>query len=314
MTPPATIVIPTHNGAARAVGVLRGLAAGTLPEMRGGFEVIVVDNASTEDVEGTVSRDPAWRALSDAGVGCRVVREPVPGLTSARLRGIAEAASDIICFLDDDTIPCDGYVASGVAAFADPGVGMLTSRVFPRYEVEPSAAIAKREHMLAINHRLGDQVLDWGATATVAPTIGAGMWIRRQALARVLDGRETPGWLPDRTGTALSSGGDIELGVMVGAAGFRRLYVPALRLEHCIPAGRVQMDYFKRLVASIVRSHLAVTYRYPPRTWTLSDKVGAIARYGGALLAVPVLLLRKDGWRETSLVLTARRAAISGPD
>ena len=73
------------------------------------------------------------------------------------------------------------------------------------------------------------------------------------------------------------------------------------------------MDYFRRLVSSIVRSHLAVTYRYPPRRWTLGDTLGAAARYCGALLAVPVLLLRKDGWRETSLVLTARRAAIRGP-
>ena len=103
-----------------------------------------------------------------------MVCEPTPGLTNARLRGIDEAASEIICFLDDDTIPGEGYVNTGVATFQDPTVGMLTSRVFPRYEVEPSAAIVKREHMLAINYRLGDKGLDWGATATVAPTIGRG--------------------------------------------------------------------------------------------------------------------------------------------
>jgi hypothetical protein len=112
----------------------------------------------------------------------------------------------------------------------------------------------------------------------------------------------------------LSSGGDIELGVMVGAAGFRRLYVPELRLEHRIPAGRVQMDYFTRLVASVVRSHLTLTYRYPPRPWTMRDRLRAAARYGAAVLAVPALLLREDGWRETSLVLAARRAAMKGPE
>ena len=167
--------------------------------------------------------------------------------------------------------------------------------------------------MLAINYRHGDKALDWGANAAVAATIGAGMWIRRQALAGALDRRDAWLWLPDRTGTALSSGGDIEFGVMVGAAGFRRIYVPELRLEHCIPAGRVQMDYFKRLVASVVRSHLTLTYRYPPRPWTMRDRLRAIGRYAAALLAAPALLLGKDGWRETSLVLTARRAAIRGP-
>jgi glycosyltransferase involved in cell wall biosynthesis len=312
VVPSATIVIPTHNGGERAVTVLRGLAAGRA--RRDMFEVIVVDNASTEDVAGIVSRDPAWRDLAAAGVRRRVVREPIPGLTTARLRGIDEAGSDIICFLDDDTVPCEGYVDAGVAAFEDPRVGMLTSRVFPRYEVEPSAAIAKREHMLAINHRLGDKTLDWGATATVAPTIGAGMWIRRQALASALERRDAWLWLPDRKGTSLSSGGDIEFGVMVGAAGFRRIYVPALRLEHHIPAGRVQMDYFKRLVASVVRSHLTLIHRYPPRPWAMRERLRALGTYFGAVLAIPVLLLRKDGWRETSLVLTARRAAIRGPE
>lgn len=312
VTPSATIVIPTHNGGARAVKVLRGLAAGRA--LRDTYEVIVVDNASTEDVAGIVSRDPAWSALAAAGVRCRVALEPIPGLTTARLRGIDEAASDIICFLDDDTVPCEGYVAAGVAAFEDPGVGMLTSRVFPRYEIEPPAAIAKREHMLAINHRLGDKILDWGATGTVAPTIGAGMWIRRQALASALERRDAWLWLPDRKGTALSSGGDIEFGVMIGAAGFRRLYVPALRLEHHIPAGRVRMAYFRRVVSSVVRSHLTLTHRYPPRPWTMRDRLRALGTYCGTLLAIPVLLLRKDGWRETSLVLTARRAAIRGPE
>jgi glycosyltransferase involved in cell wall biosynthesis len=311
VTPSATIVIPTHNGGARAVLALRALAAGRMPP--GGFEVVVVDNASSEDVAGIVSRDPGWAALAAAGVRCRVIHEPVPGLTTARLRGIDEAASDIVCFLDDDTVPCEGYVEAGVAAFADPSVGLLTSRVFPRYEVAPSPAIAKREHLLAINYRLGDERIDWGATATMAPTIGAGMWIRRQALAPARSRRDGWLWLPDREGKSLTSGGDIEFGVMVGAAGFRRLYVPELRLEHCIPRARVQMDYFTRLVTSIVRSQLTIVHRYPPRPWTAVDRLVAVAKYAGALLSVPILLLRKDGWRETLLVLAARRAAARGP-
>jgi hypothetical protein len=100
---------------------------------------------------------------------------------------------------------------------------------------------------------------------------------------------------------------------MVGAAGFRRLYVPGLRLEHCIPRTRVQMDYFTRLVTSIVRSQLTIEHRYPPRPWTALDKLLALAKYAGALVSVPILLLRKDGWREMLLVLAARRAASRGP-
>ena len=162
---------------------------------------------------------------------------------------------------------------------------MLTSRIFPRYEVEPSAAIAKREHMLAINYRLGDKGPRLGCNRNGGPNHWRGDVDRRQALAAALDRRDAWLWLPDRTGTSLSSGGDIEFGAMVGAAGFRRLYVPELRLEHCIPAGRVRMDYFKRLVVSVVRSHLTVTHRYPPRAWTTRDRLRAIVRYGASALA-----------------------------
>ena len=125
-----------------------------------------------------------------------------------------------------------------LAAFEDPAVGMLTSRVFPRYEVEPSGGDREaRAHA-------GDQPSSWRQGARlgcdrhggrnhrggdVDPAAGAG--------SAALDRRDAWLWLPDRTGTSLSSGGDIEFGAMVGAAGFRRLYVPELRLEHRIPAG-----------------------------------------------------------------------------
>jgi hypothetical protein len=140
------------------------------------------------------------------------------------------------------------------------------------------------------------------------------MWLRRQAMQAALERPEAWLWVSDRTGDALSSGGDIEWGVMVGAAGFRRIYVPELRLDHLIPASRLALPYFRRLVASVVRSHLTLTYRYPPRAWTWRDRWTAIARYAAALAAAPLLLLREDGGRETVLVLTARRAEIKGPE
>ena len=42
---------------------------------------------------------------------------------------------------------------------------------------------------------------------------------------------------------------------------------------------RLRMDYFKRLVVSVVRSHLTVTYPYPPRAWT-RDQLRATIREG----------------------------------
>jgi glycosyltransferase involved in cell wall biosynthesis len=304
-------VIPTHNGGRRVVDVLRGIAAqGGAP---GTAEVIVIDNASTDDTSAFLAADPVFAALAACGIPARVVREPQPGLTPARFRGLREAASEIVCFLDDDTVPESGYLTAGLDAIADPAVGMLTSRVFPDYEVAPSPAIARREMMLALNYRLGDEPRDWSTVPAVAPTLGAGMWVRRRALASVLADGARPPLLTDRVGASLVSGGDIELGAMVAAAGYVRRYAPAARLRHNIPAARVSMPYFRRLVHGVVRSHLTVTHRYPPRSWTAGERARAIARLAAAVLAFPVLLLRRDGWREAVLVLTARWAEVQGP-
>jgi hypothetical protein len=221
---------------------------------------------------------------------------------------VAGARGGLVCFLDDDNLPQPGYLACGVAAFGEAGVGLLTSRVFPRYEAEPAPAMRRREHLLAINHLLGDEVLDWGATASLAPTLGAGLWVRKTAFERAASGR-----LPDRLPGSLSSGGDMELGVAIGGAGFRRLYVPCLRLWHVIPPERVRTRYFCRLIYGIVRSRLAVEALYEGRGDRRRDRAAALARLLGGLAAIPALLARRDGGREALFVLVSRWAELRGP-
>ncbi|HET7231348.1 MAG TPA: glycosyltransferase [Longimicrobium sp.] len=306
--PPAvSVVIPTFNGRERVPDVLRALLgeAGSVP-----FEVVVIDNASSDGTGAAVDGHPAAAALRARGVGVRVVREERAGLTHARARGVAEARGEAVCFLDDDNLPQPGYLACGVEAFADPSIGLLTSRVFPRYRAEPSPAVEKREHLLAINHKLGDQVLDWGAAPTVAPTIGAGLWVRREAFVAAQNAAQV---LSDRLGGSLASGGDVELGVAIGRAGFRRMYVPCLRLWHLIPPERLETRYFCRLIYGIVRSKLAVEAVYEGRHGSAREKAAAFGRLLGATAALPALLARRDGRREALFVLVSRWAELRGP-
>ncbi len=63
------------------------------------FEVVVVDNAPSSEA----TREAV---LAEYGGDSRVryVREPRPGLSCARNRGLEEAAADIVAFTDDDVI------------------------------------------------------------------------------------------------------------------------------------------------------------------------------------------------------------------
>jgi len=147
--------------------------------------------------------------------------------------------------------------------------------------------------------------------ASAVPSIGAGLWVRRVAWERAIGGSSAP-LLRDRAGTQLSTGGDVEIGYLIGGAGWKRVYWPDARLEHLIPATRFKMGYFYRLITAIVRSELRFARRYDTDRRRYS-RAGAVGGLLVAVLASPLLLLREDGPREVVFVLADRWARVMGP-
>jgi glycosyltransferase involved in cell wall biosynthesis len=91
--PDVSVVIPTRDRRE----LLRLALLSVLSQSDVDIEVIVVDDASTDETAGMVS------ALSDRRL--RVVRQTSPGGVSvARNRGIAEASAGWVAFLDDDDL------------------------------------------------------------------------------------------------------------------------------------------------------------------------------------------------------------------
>ncbi len=85
-----SVVIPAHNERHFIVRAVESLVAQTLP--RNEFEIIVVDNCSTDDTANLAR---------DAGADL-VVAEPIKGTNSARARGLSVAQAPIVAFLDAD--------------------------------------------------------------------------------------------------------------------------------------------------------------------------------------------------------------------
>ncbi|MCY0998484.1 glycosyltransferase [Myxococcus sp. MISCRS1] len=309
--PGVTLIIPTYNGARRVEAPLRALVEQTAPS--GCFDVVVVDNNSTDDTARVVEQSASVAGLRRRGVEVRVVNEARQGLLFARLCGILSARRDIICFLDDDNVPEPNFIVDGLAHFADASVGAVVSRLYPRYETPPPPSISRREHLLAINHRMGDAVIDFGAGATIAPTIGAGLWLRRAAFLEAVPWQTPERLMPDRLGNRLLSGGDIELGFLLGKAGHRRIYSPALKVWHLIPPSRFETRYFLRLIVGVVRSEKTLEARYLGRRMGAVSRMKNWARLVGAGLASPALALRGDPVREVLFVLASRWAQALGP-
>lgn len=86
-----SVIIPVRNGARSLPPLLESLAAQTLARER--FEVIVVDNASSDGTDEVAARYDA-----------RVVTEPVPNRSRARNAGAAAALAQLYAFTDADCI------------------------------------------------------------------------------------------------------------------------------------------------------------------------------------------------------------------
>ncbi|GEN05415.1 Glycosyl transferase family 2 [Myxococcus fulvus] len=310
-SPGVTVVIPTYNGARRVEAPLQALVEQQAPS--GCFEVVVVDNNSSDSTARVVEESASVAELRRRGVDVRVVPEPRQGLLFARLCGIHNARREVICFLDDDNIPEPNFIADGLAHFEDAGVGMVVSRIYPRYETPPPPSISRREHLLAINHRMGDALIDFGAEATLAPTIGAGLWMRRSAILDAVPWRTPERLMPGRLGKLMVSGEDIELGYLLGKAGHRRIYGPTLKVWHVIPSTRFETRYFIRLIMGVVRSEKTLEARYLGRRMGALSRLKECARLVGAGLASPALALRGDSVREVLFVLASRWAQVQGP-
>lgn len=97
--PRISVVIPTYNQAQRLRLVLVGLEAQTLD--RKDFEVLVVDDGCTDGTAGMVGQAAANRLP-----GLRLVKAGGNrGRSAARNLGIAQAAGELVVFLDGDALP-----------------------------------------------------------------------------------------------------------------------------------------------------------------------------------------------------------------
>lgn len=106
--PLISVVVCTLNRAPILRVALGSLAAQTLdPDL---FEVIVVDNGSTDETREVAESFPA---------NFRYVRETEPGLSHARNRGCREALGDYVAYTDDDCRLPPGWLEAARKAIED---------------------------------------------------------------------------------------------------------------------------------------------------------------------------------------------------
>lgn len=236
-----SVIVCTHNPRADYLAhTLDGLRAQTLP--RQNWELIIVDNASREPIDGIA--DLGWHPQSS------IHSEPTPGLTVARLRGIAAARAPLIVFVDDDNALAPDYLAQAAElAEAWPRLGVFGCGTYtPDWEKEPAADIRPLLSYLAVHRAPGDRWSnlpgDWGATPA-----GAGLCVRAQVAQRYAElVRNDPRrrWL-GRIEGQLTGCEDFDIAYTALDLGFGTGVFVRLAITHFMPASRVRPEYLLRL-------------------------------------------------------------------
>ena len=228
-----SVVIATYNRATDLRATLASLA-----DLRpaGDWEVVVVDNNSTDDTRAVV--ETAARAFP---APLRYVFEREQGRSPALNAGIRVAAGDIIATTDDDVrVEADWLdrARDGLERLRCDYVG---GRVLPIWGAKPPAWLPNRggKHWAVIALLdYGDRPIEFGSRVP----LGVNMAFRRSAFDRagLLD--------PDtgrRAGTLL--GQEVrEWCIRARAVGVRGFYIPDAVVHHVIPATRLRKSYFRR--------------------------------------------------------------------
>ena len=261
-----SVIVPTRNPhPARLRRTLAALAAQSLP--RAGWELLVVDNASSPALS------PAAEPLL-ATLHARLLVEPAPGLTPARLAGFRAARGEILVLVDDDNVLDPIYLASVAQRFAaSPALAAAGGPVIPEWETSPPEWTTEFHGLLALRDLGSVEKMAEGRPGAPWPDfapVGAGLAIRRPsalACAEAIASDPRRHTL-DRTGTSLASGGDNDLVFTALHAGGAVAYFPEMRLTHLISAGRLAPDYLARLNRGIMRTWVRVLALHGQCPWS----------------------------------------------
>lgn len=286
-----TIAICTYNRAQVIHKALDSAIEQTLPGSN--FEILVVDNNSTDDTRDVV------RSYKSMHAGLRLVSEPRQGLSIARNRAWKEAGGDLIVYVDDDAALATDYLErleevaaeeSMLGAAGGPiNVGWMGA--MPGWW-EPGLEIWYN-HLDLGRHRKKLQY----------PEIfyGTNMAFPVSVL------KEAGGFSPElgRTGRGLLDSEEAEIFIRVEKAGYDLVYDPGLEAVHYITEERLSREYLLEKARQHGKSQCIAERMHPDR--------GGAASMLGALAAsyARILARRSRGRLSEKLIQTSARAYLA---
>lgn len=277
MTPPITVRIVTRNRCQMLADCLESLRRQTVPAEQ--FEILVIDDGSTDDTMHVVERFAATRS------NVRYVKISHSGSQQAANLSVRLAQADIIASADDDTLCAPNWLEELVRPLDSQHVACVGGRVEPKWEAEPPGWIDDYRTLLALLNR-GPNVftLRWPHCVN-----GCNMAVRRDWFERV------GGVNPDLVGLECFGDGETGMLLKMWKAGAQVLYSHDAVVYHRIPATRMTREYMRWRFGSQACADAYAAFRRRPWQLLLLARV-ILLTIAAAAFGVMALCLRKS-WR-----------------
>ena len=219
------------------------------------LEIVVVDNASTDETPDVAARRAARLPL-------RRVAEPSPGISHARTRALREARGDLLLFADDDVLVDPGWIeAYAAAAAARPDAAFFGGPIEPWFRSPPPAWLARNWSIFAGAFALrGDPQVETLKSREHLP-FSANLALRRRVYAgRGFDpslGRNRAAWL---------GGEELRFLEELVAEGHFGVWVREARVRHHITPERQTVAYLRAFYHGKGRTRVRQGDPLPPRS------------------------------------------------
>ena len=233
-----SVIIPTRNRAKSLERTLISLAQQTLS--KDGFEVIVVDNGSTDTTAAVCA------GFSVQFLHFRYLYDEHPGLHVGRNLGMEHALADILVYGDDDIEAAPGWLEGIWKAFEDSKAALVGGKNLPLFELTPPEWIARMWAPSASGERVCSplSVLDLGDLARpVSPycVFGCNFSIRKAVLLAA-DGFHPDGMPKDLI--RFRGDGETHVSKHIERQGLLAFYHPGASVGHLVSRDRLTVEYF----------------------------------------------------------------------
>lgn len=227
--------------------------------------------------------------------------QPIPGLSAAREKGIAEAQFEYILLCDDDNWLCPTYVQTAFEIMKNNAqIGILGGKGEAVSEINFPHWFSTYQGGYAV----GVQALNSGNISSRGYVWGAGM-IFSKSIYQKLRNAGFKHILSDRKGKNLTSGGDSEICQWFLLAKYQLWYDERLAFNHFIPKERLEKEYYQKLLegfnlsSAVISTYQSIVqiHQYP---LNLFKKVH---RFSRALIGYSLgIILRNQNRKEVALL------------